>query len=135
MNSTIIHEGYGFYPQPHSAGQGSGTAMSCGVGCKCGSDPPLLGLWCRPAAVAPIRPLAWELACHRYGPKKQNKTKQNKKTKKNLTVTAWVTAEVWVQFPVWHGGLNDLALLWYRSQLQLRNSLAQELPYATGVAI
>ena len=26
-------------------------------------DPALLWLWCRPAAVAPIRPLAWELPC------------------------------------------------------------------------
>ena len=34
--------------------------MSCGVGRRCGSDPELLWLWCRPAAVAPIRPLAWE---------------------------------------------------------------------------
>ena len=32
--------------------------MSCGVGRRCGSDPKLL--WCGPAAVAPIRPLAWE---------------------------------------------------------------------------
>ena len=30
--------------------------MSCGVGCKCGSDPTLLWLWCRPTAVALIRP-------------------------------------------------------------------------------
>ena len=35
--------------------------MSCGVGCRCGSDPELLCLWYRPAAIAPIRPLAWEL--------------------------------------------------------------------------
>ena len=34
--------------------------MSCGVGCRCGSDPKLLWLWRRPAAVALIRPLAWE---------------------------------------------------------------------------
>ena len=34
--------------------------MSCGVGRRCGSDPALLWLWCRPAAVAQIRPLAWE---------------------------------------------------------------------------
>ena len=34
--------------------------MSCGVGCKCSLDPTLLWLWCRPAAAAPIRPLAWE---------------------------------------------------------------------------
>ena len=31
------------------------------VGCGRGSDPALLGLWCRPAAAAPIRPLAWDL--------------------------------------------------------------------------
>ena len=34
--------------------------MSCGVGCRCGLDPVLLGLWCRPAATAPIGPLAWK---------------------------------------------------------------------------
>ena len=34
--------------------------MICGVGCRHGSDPALLWLWCRPAAVAPIPPLAWE---------------------------------------------------------------------------
>ena len=34
--------------------------MSCGVGCRRGSDPTLLHLWCRPGATAPIGPLAWE---------------------------------------------------------------------------
>ena len=34
--------------------------MSCGVGHRCGSDPTLLWLWCKLAAVAQIRPLAWE---------------------------------------------------------------------------
>ena len=34
--------------------------MSCGVGLRCRSDPPLLWLCCRPAAVVPIQPLAWE---------------------------------------------------------------------------
>ena len=34
--------------------------MSCGVGCRLGSDLALLWLWHKPAAVAPIRPLAWE---------------------------------------------------------------------------
>ena len=34
--------------------------MSCGVSHKCGSDPTLLGLWCRLAATALIRPLTWE---------------------------------------------------------------------------
>jgi len=34
--------------------------MSRGVGCRCGLDPALLWLWCRLAATALIRPLAWE---------------------------------------------------------------------------
>ena len=34
--------------------------MSWGVGHRHGSDPALLWLWCRLAAVALIRPLAWE---------------------------------------------------------------------------
>ena len=37
--------------------------MSCGVGCRHGSDPAdpaLLWLWRRLAATAPIGPLAWE---------------------------------------------------------------------------
>ena len=33
--------------------------MSCGVGRRHGSDLVWLWLWCRPAATAPIRPLAW----------------------------------------------------------------------------
>ena len=34
--------------------------MSCGLGRRRGSNPALLWLWGRPAAAAPIRPLAWE---------------------------------------------------------------------------
>ena len=33
------------------------------VGCRLGSNPVLLWLWCRLAAAAPIRPLARELPC------------------------------------------------------------------------
>ena len=36
------------------------VAVSCGVGLRRGSDPALLWLWCKPAATAPIGPLAWE---------------------------------------------------------------------------
>ena len=42
------------------SGLGSGIAVSWGVGCRCGWDPTLLWLRHRPAATAPIRPLAWE---------------------------------------------------------------------------
>ena len=34
--------------------------MSCSVGPRHSSDPMLLWMLCRQAAVAPIRPLAWE---------------------------------------------------------------------------
>ena len=34
--------------------------MSSGVGGRCGSDPALLSLWCRPATIALIGSLAWE---------------------------------------------------------------------------
>ena len=45
------------------SGLGSGFAVSCGIGRRCGSEPRLLWLWRRPVAAAPIRPLAWELPC------------------------------------------------------------------------
>ena len=34
--------------------------MSCGEGCRCGSEPTLLWLWHRLAATAPNGPQAWE---------------------------------------------------------------------------
>ena len=34
--------------------------MNCGVDLRGGWDPALLWLWCKPAAIALIRPLAWE---------------------------------------------------------------------------
>ena len=50
-----------FDPWPCSVGWGSGVAMSCGIGRRWGLEPLLLWLGCRPAAEAPVRPLAWEL--------------------------------------------------------------------------
>ena len=41
-------------------GEGSGIAVSCGVGRRHGSDLALPWLWHRPAAIALIRPLTWE---------------------------------------------------------------------------
>ena len=43
------------------SGLKSGIAMNCGIGHRHGSDPTLLWLWYRPAATAPVQPLAWEL--------------------------------------------------------------------------
>ena len=58
--------------------------MSCGVGHRCGSDLVLLWLWCRPAAVAPIRPLAWE------PPQAEDAVQKKKKKKENI----WETKKV-----------------------------------------
>ena len=53
--------------------------MSCGVGHLRGLDLAWLWLWCRPAAVAPIRPLAWEppYVTDVALKKKQKKQKEN----------------------------------------------------------
>ena len=54
-----------------------GVAMSCGVGCRRGSDPAFLWLWWRPADVALT--LAGELP---YAAGETLKSKKNKKKKK-----------------------------------------------------
>ena len=56
--------------------------MSCGVGCRCILDPVLLWLWCRPAAVAPIGPLAWE-PLYAMGAALKMQKKKEKKEKKS----------------------------------------------------
>ena len=65
--------------------------MSCGVGHRLGLDLVLLWLWCRPAATALIRPLAWEPpyaegAGLGKAKKKEDKKQTNKQTKKQLLV-------------------------------------------------
>ena len=65
--------------------------MSCGIGfrnCSVGWDRMLLWVWHRPAALALIRPLAWELT-DTVGEtlknvKKKKKKKEKKKKKKQL---------------------------------------------------
>ena len=61
---------------------GPGVAMNCDAGHRCSLDPVLLWLWCRPAAVAPIQPLAWELPHASGVALKRQKTKKKKKKKK-----------------------------------------------------
>ena len=57
---------------------------------------------------------------------------------KSPTAVTLVSAEAWVQSPTWHSGLKEPALLqlWHRSATAVQiQSLAQQLPYAVGVAI
>ena len=85
--------------------------VSCGVGYRCGLDLALLWLWRRPAAVALIRPLAWE------SPYAAGATlKRTKKTKRGVPVVAqWLTNptrnhEVPGSVPVLAQWVNDPAL-------------------------
>ena len=59
--------------------------MSCCVVLRHGSVLVLLWLWCRPAAAAPIRPLAWEPP-YAVGAafKRQKKKKKSEGIRKNL---------------------------------------------------
>ena len=61
-NLTRIHKDVDLIPGL-AQWEGSSVAVSCGVGCRCSSDPALLWLWCRSEAAAPIPPLAWEPPC------------------------------------------------------------------------
>ena len=58
--------------------------MSYGIGYRRGSDPALLWLWLRPAAIAQVRPLAWEPPYAREWPKKRQKDRKKKKKKKRI---------------------------------------------------
>ena len=61
--------------------------MRCGAGRRCGSDLALLWLWHRPAATAPVGPLAWEppyatgVALQRQKTKKKKRKKERKPAK------------------------------------------------------
>ena len=67
--------------------------MNCGAGCRRSSDPALLWLWCRLAAIALIGPLAWELPCAMgVALKKQNKTKKKEQPKMHI----WNTTHLYV---------------------------------------
>ena len=68
--------------------------MSSGIGRRRGSDPTLLWLWCRPAAIALIRPLAREppyamgVALEKA---KRQKKKKKKRKENSRGVSQWLT--------------------------------------------
>ena len=75
-NPTSIHKDSSLIPGL--------VAMSRGVGRRRSWDLALLWLWCRPVAVAPIPPLAWELPYPAGVALK--KAKKKKKTRNLISV-------------------------------------------------
>ena len=81
MNPTGNHEVSGLIPGLVQWVKDLVLPVSCGVGHRCGLDPMLLRLCHRPAATAPIGPLAWEPPC--TADAALEKTKKTKKINKN----------------------------------------------------
>ena len=79
-----------FDPWPCSVGSGSSVATSCGVSRRHGLD--LVWLWCRPAAVALIRPSRLGTSiCHGGSPKKiKRKKKRSGIESDNSSYIHWV---------------------------------------------
>ena len=63
------------------------VAVSCGVGRRHGLDSVLLWLWWRPAATAPIQPLAWEPPYTSGMALKSRKKKKKEKKKRKVYYT------------------------------------------------
>ena len=82
-NPTRNHEVAGLVPALAHWVEDPTLPVSCGVGCRRGSDPPLLWLWRRMMATAPIGPLAGNNHVPRERPKEIAKKKptKNKQTK------------------------------------------------------
>ena len=82
---TSIHEETSSIPGLAQWVKGYGIATSYGVGYRCDLDLVLLWLWYRPAAVAPIRPLAQEPP---YGLKRQRKKERKERENAFMPITA-----------------------------------------------
>ena len=63
--------------------------MSCGVGCRHGSDHKLLWLWPRLEATALIRPLAWEPPCAVGAALGKKKKKDRNIELQPITISMW----------------------------------------------
>ena len=81
--------------------------MSCGVGCRCDWSDVAVAV-CRPAAVAPIGPLAWEPPYATGAALKSKKRKKNSLQGKRLPTYAY-NGKIYGQLNV----INSVQRIWY----------------------
>ena len=107
MNQTRNHKVVGSIPGLAQWVKGSSVAVSCGVGCRCGSDPALLWFWHRLVASALIRPLAWEPP-YAVGAALEKAKRQKKKEKRLLILLfqgCGISASVFIISSFFHQNL------------------------------
>ena len=117
-----------------------------------GSDPALLWLWCRPVAMAPIQPLAWEPPYAARAAQAIATTTTTTTTTKDMVpgvpvVPQWLTNPTrnhevagsvpalaqWVNDPAFGLTIRRCRELWCRLQTRLGSRVA--VPYGLGTSI
>ena len=100
--------------------------MSCGVGCRRGSDPALLWLWHRPVATSLIRPLAWEPpyaagAAQEMAKRQKNKNKKQQKKKNKEIISSIFYDHNGIKLEINHRKRNEKKLTtWRQNNLLLK---------------
>ena len=85
-NPTSVRENAGSTPGLTQWVKGSGIAVSCSVGYRCGSDLTLLWLWQRLVAAVPTQPLVQELP-YAAGVALKRKKKKKKRRRRSRSLT------------------------------------------------
>ena len=78
----------------------SSVTASCGVGRRLGLDLELLWLWCRPVAIAPIGPLAWDPPYAARAAQENGEKTKKKKVLIDKSIDAYVHIETYMHLHI-----------------------------------